>query len=135
MKESGDCDKDRLCCDGLTCNAAGKCEVPAPVCRQQDETCNNVDRLCCDGLECGGGGFITHCVPVAPACVKEGGDCNKDDLCCDGLTCNAAGKCEAPAPACRQQNETCNNTDKLCCDGLECRGRGFALECLPPVAK
>ena len=131
VKEGGDCGGKEPCCDGLTCNANNQCEAPAPACRQQHETCNNTDMLCCEGLECGGGGFVLECLPAAPQCVKEGGDCGGKDACCDGLTCNASGKCEMPAPACVPEGSPCNDKDKQCCAGHYCASMGILRVCEP----
>ena len=130
VKAGGDCGGAEPCCDGLTCNANNQCEAPAPACRQQHETCNNNDMLCCEGLECGGGGFVLECLPAAPQCVKEGGDCGGKDTCCDGLTCNASGKCEVPAPACVPAGSPCKDTAECCADHF-CSSMGFVKVCEP----
>ncbi len=130
VKEGGDCGGAEPCCDGLTCNASNHCEVPAPVCRQERETCNNTTMLCCPGLECGGDGIVPECVPVAAQCVKDGGDCGDKDVCCDGLTCNANGKCEVPAPVCIAEGQLCNKPGDVCCPGLYCKV-GFLMTCDP----
>ncbi|MBN9162196.1 MAG: hypothetical protein BGO98_13745 [Myxococcales bacterium 68-20] len=73
-KAGGPCNIDDDCCDGLQCNAAGKC---ASQCLAKGAFCLGGNGTCCLGLKCSINFMCT-------ACGLNGDSCNNNQGCCGG---------------------------------------------------
>ena len=121
----GECDKDRDCRSGLSCEE-GAC-VPSES-TPKDGACLRTDE-CAEGLRCGWAGFC-----VEEGTGESGYPCAQDGECARGLFCDRtggiAGQCAPLAEGGLDVEEPCDE-ETVCAEGLICSPDRDEPVCLP----
>jgi hypothetical protein len=102
------------CCDGMSCNANGRCEA---ACNDVGTECFD-DNECCDQLICTSSQSCNFC-------GEERESCSDDHDCCGSLTCQD-GSCFR----CHNLNESCE-THADCCGSSPTPGTEGSVACSP----
>ncbi len=135
IQESGGCEADADCCDGLACNLDGQCfehcepgQYGCGLCIPDGEYCGDDKYGCCNAEYCN---YLTGYCDDKSGCTGIEQPCTSDTECCIGRCHNIYGVCvdfaclDVEEPCTDDSeccNEKCDEARGVCGDTLDCSG-------------